>query len=124
MNGVYRIKAQIAHEDERRSIMPIFNGEFTAKQMKILRAKKGSILGNHYHLYSEIRYLMSGRVHYYLKNRRDNTSMEFIMEAGEIMMTGPEITHTGEFLEDSIMIEGTEDTYVSAEINDYKDILK
>lgn len=124
MNGVYRQKAEIGHTDERRTILPIFNGNFTARQVKILHAKKGSILGNHYHMYSEIRYLMEGRVHYYLKNRQNNTSMEFIMEKGEIMITGPEITHTGEFLEDSIMIEGTEDPYISADINDYKEILK
>jgi len=124
MQGVTIWNAQIAHEDERRSIMPIFNGEFTARQIKILRAKKGSILGNHYHLYSEIRYLMKGEVYYWLLNKRTSEKIEFIMHEGEIMMTGPEIVHTGEFMKDSIMIEGTEDPYISAEINDYKEILK
>lgn len=124
MNGVIVRKAEIAHQDERRSIMPIFNGDFTAQQVKILRVKKGSILGNHYHLYKEIRYLISGKIYYYLKNKRTGAYSEFIMNEGEVMITGPEISHTGEFMEDTVMIEGTEDPYISPEINDYKDILK
>ncbi len=40
------------------------------------------------------------------------------------MITDPYIAHTGKFLEDSIIIEGTEEVYKSAEFNDVVCILK
>ena len=40
------------------------------------------------------------------------------MNEGEVMITESYIAHTGEFLEDSVIIEGTEEKYVSAEVND------
>ncbi len=121
MKGVTIKPIKLAHSDERRDILEMFNGDFDCKQVKILKVKKGQILGNHYHFYREIRYLLKGKIKYYLLNAHpdeDYNETELIMNEGEVMITDSEIVHTGEFLEDSIIIEGTEEPYISAEHND------
>ena len=132
MKGVKVYPIKIAHSDERRDILEMFNGDFDCKQVKILKVKKGQILGNHFHLYKEIRYLLKGKIKYYLKKVEPlglnipfkNLVEEFIMNEGEVMITEPFIAHTGEFLEDSIIIEGTEEKYIDAKHNDVVYILK
>ena len=118
MKGVTIKPIKLAHSDHRRDILEMFNGDFDCKQVKILKVKKGQILGNHYHKYRENRYLLSGKIQYYLRNVKTIEYEEFIMNAGEVMITDPYIAHTGEFLEDSVIIEGTESIYISAEVND------
>ena len=118
MKGVTIKLIKLAHSDERRDILEMFNGNFDCKQVKILRVKKGQILGNHYHHYREIRYLLNGKIKYYLRNMVTKEIEEFTMNAGEVMMTDKLIAHTGEYLADSIIIEGTEAEYISAEFND------
>lgn len=123
MKGVKIYPIKLAHSDERRDILEMFNGDFDCKQVKILKVKKGQILGNHFHRYRELRYLLKGKIKYYLANvNPDDIDYqqieEFTMNEGEVMITEPFIAHTGEFLEDSIIIEGTEEVYKSAEFND------
>ena len=127
MKGVTIKPIKLAHSDERRDILEMFNGDFDCKQVKILKVRKGQILGNHYHKYREIRYLLKGSIQYYLKNMLNPQSKkieEFIMNEGDVMITDSHIAHTGKFLEDSIIIEGTEEPYISAEHNDVIYILK
>lgn len=124
MKGVKIYPIKLAHSDERRDILEMFNGDFDCKQVKILKVRKGQILGNHYHTYREIRYLLKGKIKYYLKSLNINNIEYhqcpeiFIMNEGEVMITEPYIAHTGEFLEDSIIVEGTEEPYINAEHND------
>jgi len=126
MKGVKIYPIKLAHSDERRDILEMFNGDFDCKQVKILKVRKGNILGNHYHKYREIRYLLSGKIKYYFQNMNAAKLFikELIMSEGEVMITDAYIAHTGEFLEDSIIIEGTEEPYIDAEHNDFKYILK
>ena len=118
MKGVIVNPIKLAHSDERRDILEMFNGDFDCKQVKVLKVKKGQILGNHYHKYRENRYLLTGKIQYYLKNINTGEYEEFVMNEGEVMVTDAFIAHTGEFLEDSIIIEGTEAIYVSGKVND------
>ncbi len=118
MKGIKLEKIKVAHSDERRDILEMFNGDFDCKQIKILKIRKNNMLGNHYHTYRENRYLLKGKAKYYLKNVHTGEEEQFLMNEGEMMMTDPYIAHTGEFLEDSIMIEGTEEVYKSAKHND------
>ncbi len=113
MKGMILEKIKVAHSDERRDILEMFNGGFNCKQVKILKVRKGHILGNHYHKYRENRYLLKGRIKYYLKNIKTGEEEQLIMNEGEVMRTDSYVAHTGEFLEDSIIIEGTEAVYKS-----------
>ncbi len=124
MKGVTIKPIKLAHSDERRDILEMFNGDFDCKQVKVLKVKKGQILGNHYHMYRENRYLLKGKIKYYLENLWSGEYEEFIMNEGEVMVTDMMIAHTGEFLQDSIIIEGTEKVYVSGDVNDVEYILK
>lgn len=124
MKGVTIKPIKLAHSDERRDILEMFNGDFDCKQVKILKVKKGQILGNHYHKYRENRYLLKGKIKYYLRNIWNDEYEEFVMEEGEVMITDSFIAHTGEFLEDSTIIEGTEAVYISGKHNDVEYILK
>ena len=118
MKGVEIYPIKLAHSDERRDILEMFNGNFDCKQVKILKVRKGQILGNHYHKYREIRYLLKGKIKYYLMNIKNGQQVNTTMNEGEVMITDPYVAHTGEFLEDSLIIEGTEAIYVSGKVND------
>ena len=118
MKGVDIYPIKIAHSDERRDILEMFNGNFNCKQVKILKVRKGNTLGNHFHNYRENRYLLKGKILYYLENVDTKEQETFIMEEGYIMITDKRIAHTGIFLKDSIIIEGTEEVYTSGEVND------
>lgn len=124
MKGVKINKIKLVHSDERRDILEMFNGDFDCKQVKILKVKKGNILGNHWHTYRENRYLLKGKIKYYMKNVITGETAEFIMNEGEVVITDSHIAHTGEFLEDSIIVEGTEEIYISGKHNDEIYILK
>ena len=54
MKGVTIKQIKLAHSDERRDILEMFNGDFDCKQVKILKVRKKQILGNHYHLYKQL----------------------------------------------------------------------
>ena len=118
MNGVKFQKIETAHKDERRELIPMFNGDFIAKQIKVLKIKKGSVLGNHYHEYNETFYLLEGEADYYFENIKTKERDFIHLKAGERITIEPEIAHRAEFLQDTVMIEGTEDPYVSKEVND------
>lgn len=118
MKGVIIYKLPIAHTDHRRTIMTMFNGDFVARQIKILEVKRGNILGNHFHRYAEIRWLQKGKAKYKLKNVATGEEMDFIMNEGEVMMIESFIAHAAKFLKNSTMIEATEQPYQSAQIND------
>jgi cupin superfamily acireductone dioxygenase involved in methionine salvage len=118
MNGVKIYPIKLAHSDSRRDILEMFNGDFNCKQVKVLKVRKYNILGNHYHTYREIRYLLKGKIQYYLKDINTGIEEQFIMNEGDIMITESYIAHTGEFLDDSIIIEGTEEEYIDAKHND------
>lgn len=119
MTGVHLTKAFCVSEDERRRIIEISNGTLDIRCLKVLFCKKGThVLGEHWHVYGEVRYLLKGHVHYKLKHIITNETMEFDMEEGDILYTTGFVVHTGEFSEDSIMVDGASAAYVGREFND------
>jgi len=119
MYGVYLTKAHLVSEDDRRKIVEVANGTLTMNCLKVLYCKKGDhILGEHWHTYGEVRYLMKGSVQYKLKHILTGETIEFTMEEGDVLYTTGFVVHTGLFKEDSIMIDGAEQAYVSRDFND------
>jgi len=106
------------HEDHRRSLTAMFNGEFTAKQIKIIRIKKDSILGNHYHKYRECFYVLKGEAKYVLYDLILRETKKVILKEGDRLIIDPNIAHKALIKKGTIMIEGTESGYLSAEEND------
>jgi len=107
------------HSDERRTLTAIFNDEgFTSRQTKLLDISKGNILGKHYHDYKEMFYLLKGRANYTFVDVNTREKVEIKMKKGDRVIIEPYIAHKAEFIEDTTMIENTEQPYVSPEVND------
>ena len=113
-------KIGIAHEDERRSITALFNGDFFANQVKILRIKKQSVLGNHYHRYRELFYVLEGQVTYLLENVATQEKQMITLGQGDRLIIEPNVAHKAEMFEGTVTLEATEESYVSAEKNDVR----
>jgi len=125
MRGVVIRKANIIHEDERRKIVSILNGEITVKDIHVLFMKSGDSgpLGNHKHWYPEVMYVLKGKCHYWLKNKEGET-MECDMEEGDIMFRAPEVVHTCTCSEDAILLDGASESWINDDWNHVREVLK
>jgi len=124
MKGVIIRKISLVHEDERRSLNEIFNGEISVRNMKILKVKKGDqILGNYWHMYPEVMYMMKGKAEYKLRNVITDEKMDVVLEEGDVLIKTGFITHTGKFSEDSVVIDGSAEMFVSNDYNHFEEIL-
>ena len=114
----------VAHEDTRRALAVPFNGEFPIQQIKVLTLKNDSILGNHYHRYRELFYILRNRqgrvpgVVYYLQNIKTGETAEVILKTGDRLIIEPFVAHAARLGRDVITIEASEESYVSPEHND------
>ncbi len=119
MRGVYIKKIDLVHEDERRGIWEIMNGQMSIKNMKILKVKKGEqLLGNHWHAYPEVMYIMKGKARYKMRHVITGEEEEYNLEEGDVVFRTGFITHSGFFSEDTIIIDGSSEMYLSNDFND------
>ena len=109
---------EVSHEDERRKLTAIFNDDFNAKQVKIIEVKKDSILGNHYHTYRELFYILKGSGVFHLVDIKTGGKSIVPLMEGVRLIIAPEIAHKVEMKEGTISIEATEFPYESPEVND------
>lgn len=108
----------ITHEDERRALTAVFNGNFVAQQVKILEVKGHQVLGNHYHRYSELFYVVKGECLFHLMDV-DTWEMDTVrLMAGERLILGPNIAHKVEMADGTLTVEATAQQYISPEVND------
>lgn len=124
MKGVIFKRIEPIHEDNRRVLIEIFNGNFIAKQTKILKIKLDSILGNHYHPYKQYFYLFEGEAYYTFENIHTKERQEFKVKAGDFIIIDKEIAHKAKQLKGNLMIEGNEEKYTSPEVDDLVYIIK
>lgn len=127
MRGVVVRKAKVIAEDDRRKIISVLNGELGIRDIHILFMKKGeelNVLGNHYHWYPEIMYVMKGKCHYWLRNKISGEEEEIDIEEGDIMIKSPMVVHTCIASEDCILIDGSAETWVSEDFNHIREVLK
>lgn len=127
MNGVIHKVIEIEHEDERRSLSILFNNtkldshqKFHPNQIKIINIKKDSVLGNHYHDYSEFFYCIVGEADYTFIDIITKEREEIKLRPGELIIINDGIAHKAHMKEGTVMIEGTEFPYMSSLINDHK----
>ena len=111
------------HEDNRRALIEIFNGTFVAKQVKLLKIKEDSILGNHYHPYRQFFYMMRGEADYTFVNIRNKEREEINVREGDFIIIDKEIAHKALQKAGNIMIEGNEEKYTSPEVDDLKFVI-
>ncbi len=118
MMGVLHKKIQPAHEDERRSLIEAFNGQFTARQLKVLHIKKDSVLGNHYHPYGQFFYMLKGSANYTFRNINTGEQKNIFVDQGDLVIIDKEIAHKALQKAGNIMVEGNEQPYTAKEIDD------
>ena len=119
MKGVVIKKVNTVHEDERRKLIEIMNGEMSIKNMKILMLKEDSYLGGHWHVYSEVMHILKGSAKdYVMKNIDTGEEETFQLEEGDTVFRTGRIIHGGTFTKGTIVIDGASETYISAEFND------
>jgi len=124
MKGVIIKKAEIVSNDSRRNIIEIMNGQMAIKNLKILKVKKGGqLLGNHWHPYAEVMYILKGLAHYKMKNIDTSEEMSVDLEEGDVVFRTSRIVHAGWFAEDSIILDGACETYVDADFNDIQKVI-
>lgn len=124
MEGVEIRKAQIVNEDERRKLVEISNGLITIKNLKVIYCKKGEqLLGNHYHSYPELMYMLKGKAKYRMKNIDTNEVEDYELEEGDVVFRTAFITHAGIFSEDSIIIDAAGEPYISSNFNDNHEVI-
>lgn len=112
MKGVQVIKVTEGHEDERRIIEEVFNGKFQARQLKILKVKKTSILGNHYHKFKSFFYIMQGGGHYKFEDIKTKENAEIIVSERDLIIIDSLIAHAAELIEGTITLEGNSREYL------------
>jgi len=123
MKGLEIIKHNPKHEDSRGQTFGYISGE-KLKEILILKRKKGSVSGNHYHEGTdptrnpEIQYLASGKMKLTAKNLKTNEKEEHIIGENTEVRISPMVAHKMEMIEDSILLE------FHTEESPYKDMIK
>ena len=119
MKGVEITKIDLVHEDERRGIWEIMNGQMAIKNMKILKVTEDSYLGGHWHVYGEVMHILEGEaVDYKMKNIDTGEEETYHLVAGDTVFRTGRIEHGGTFKKGTIVIDGACEMYISADFND------
>lgn len=123
INGVIYESRGIDHQDDRRDLMTVFNGDlgdFVAQQVKILELKKNSELGGHFHDYAELFYMLKGEGSFILQDPSTKIIEMYNMVKGDRLFVPRGIAHKAEMKRDSILVGCSEQAYISPEKNDIK----
>ena len=120
MQGVTHKKINPVHEDERRALIEVFNGQFIAQQLKVLKIKKDAILGNHYHPYRQFFYMLKGRADYTFVDISTKERTDIKVEEGDLVIIDKNIAHKALQNAGNMMVEGNENKYTSPEVDDLK----
>lgn len=130
MRGVKIIKHIPKHSDERGETFSYVASQPSGamkkgfKELLILKRKKGSIAGKHYHNGTdptrnpEIQYVISGKLRLVVKDLGTGAKESFVLGPDTEVRISPNIYHHMEFLEDTVFLE------LHSEVSPYKDVHK
>ena len=111
-NGVVCETCRDRHEDSRRLLTAVFNGDFTARQVKILEVKTDSVLGDHYHDYDEIFYLLRGQAVIEVENVNTKEKGGYCLSAGDKIFFPKKVAHRLLVKANSVLIGCTDEPYL------------
>ena len=113
-----------AHDDERRTLTPVFNMDLVfrpAEQLKIAHMKIDGVLGRHYHAYGELFTVASGQAAFTLTDRETREQETYLLVPGKRLLVPAGLLHEAKVVAGTILIGLTERRYVDAATNDLKD---
>ena len=126
MTGIQGVQYEhrgIDHEDQRRTLSTIFNGDlgaFVAKQAKIAIMKQEAVLGGHYHDYDELFYLLEGSATFTLKDIVTELTQKYNLVKGDRLFIPKTVAHKATLPANTVIIGLTAEPYISAQQNDHK----
>jgi quercetin dioxygenase-like cupin family protein len=91
--------------EDRGRIIPVAEGDF--KTVLLIESKKGAVRANHWHKRdTHIMHMLSGKARYVETgiNEAAGIVLDRVVGPGDQIVTGPNVPHAMEFLEDSVMI--------------------
>lgn len=104
------LEEEYKHEDGRRVLKQLLTRDI--KQINIYEAKKGAILGNHYHKQTdEYFYLIKGKIFY---------NEERVLESGDFFVVFPQETHVLECCTDVKLMSFLTRPYVQGDTDIWK----
>jgi len=113
-------KINITHEDDRRILTEIFNGDFEIRNINILEIKKDSVLGNHYHNDREIFYLLEGEGSIIFVDIKNGEREEAKFLKGERIIMAPKIAHKLFLKKGSLFMTGKEKGFSQGDLVKYE----
>lgn len=120
MNGILIKRLDPVFDDGKTSILEVLNG-VPIHNVKFFRAKSGATAGNHWHTYVEVCYVLSGAVRYKFRNVITGERSEESVLAGELLIKSPYIWHEAAFLQDTEMLDLSEQPWIGGEFNNHYD---
>ena len=117
-------KAEPKSKDEREEIFEFASG----KNVLILKRKKGTVSGEHYHLGKaksknpEIFFLIKGKIEFYAEHVKTKEKQKTIVEENSLIIIPPMVYHKLKALTDIVFIElnNEPDKYDKDTVKDYK----
>lgn len=120
---VYELERKPDHEDQRRALCTMFNGDlgdFRAAQVKFSLMKIDAVLGGHYHTYRELFYLLDGAAEFVLQSTLDPAlKQQFVLQKGSRLLIPSHIAHASRLKAGATLVGCTEAIYSSAAENDH-----
>ena len=117
IDGVIYGRRKAEHIDERRELFVSFNGEFVAKQGKIIVVHKDAVLGGHYHDYDELYYMLTGQMRFILEDVFFKNKEEYVLKPHHRIIIPWGVAHKVVAMEDSILLGYSEKPFVSTDRN-------
>lgn len=123
MKGVEIIEHRPKHADDRGQTIS-YVADNKLKHILILRRKKGSVSGSHYHTGTdpaknpEIQYIISGKVKLTVKDLKSNEQEQHILTENTEVRIFPNIFHKIEATEDTILLE------LQTVVSKYQDVVR
>ena len=112
-----------AHDDARRTLVPVFNMDLPfkpAQQLKIAAMKTNAVLGGHRHPYAELFTVTVGKAVFSLTNPANGEVEAYELVPGKRLLVPTHVWHEAQVDAGTTLIGLTEEKYISPEHNDIK----
>jgi dTDP-4-dehydrorhamnose 3,5-epimerase-like enzyme len=95
------VKPEFKHADDRGCLVQLVSKGW--KQVNVINSVKGCIRGGHYHKNNkELFYVASGAFRLVLDRGKEHE--EYRMDKGKMFIVPPNVSHTFEYLEDTVIV--------------------
>ena len=122
IDEVVLARAIVAHDDDRRTLYSVFNGEefhrFRGAALKWFEFKKDCVVAKHYHEYAEIFCVVAGEDTFELVDVDTGERQTHCLRRGDILLVPRRVAHRCHVKEKSIVIAANEVPYISPRHND------